>query len=285
MTGITGSSAPNGDRSYPTRAGEPAAQGPGPGVRGLREPSAVSLAPGDAVGLESVTKVYGSGARAVTALDRVTIAFAAREFTAIMGPSGSGKTTLLQVAAGIDRPTSGQVRIGDTELSQMSERRLTVLRRRRIGFVFQSFNLMGSLTAEQNVALPLRLDGRRPKAKVVREALARVGLADRARHRPGELSGGQQQRVAIARALVTGPEVIFADEPTGALDRRSGGAVLDLLRAAVDRFGQTLVMVTHDPVAAARADRVVFLADGRLAGELERTTAEQVAASMTSFGD
>jgi len=237
------------------------------------------------VGLESVTKVYGSGARAVTALDRVTIAFAAREFTAIMGPSGSGKTTLLQVAAGIDRPTSGQVRIGDTELSQMSERRLTVLRRRRVGFVFQSFNLMGSLTAEQNVALPLRLDGRRPKAKVVREALARVGLDGRARHRPGELSGGQQQRVAIARALVTRPEVIFADEPTGALDRRSGGAVLDLLRAAVDGFGQTLVMVTHDPVAAARADRVIFLADGRLAGELGRPTAEQVAASMTSLGD
>jgi putative ABC transport system ATP-binding protein len=285
MTGMTGFGAPNGDRSYPPRAGEPPARGPGPGIRGLREPPAVSLAPGAAVGLESVTKVYGSGARAVTALDRVTIAFAAREFTAIMGPSGSGKTTLLQVAAGIDRPTSGQVRIGDTELSQMSERRLTVLRRRRVGFVFQSFNLMGSLTAEQNVALPLRLDGRRPKAKVVREALARVGLDGRARHRPGELSGGQQQRVAIARALVTRPEVIFADEPTGALDRRSGGAVLDLLRAAVDGFGQTLVMVTHDPVAAARADRVIFLADGRLAGELGRPTAEQVAASMTSLGD
>ena len=285
MTGMTGFGAPNGDRSYPPRAGEPPARGPGPGIRGLREPPAVSLAPGAAVGLESVTKVYGSGARAVTALDRVTIAFAAREFTAIMGPSGSGKTTLLQVAAGIDRPTSGQVRLGDTELGQMSERRLTVLRRRRVGFVFQSFNLMGSLTAEQNVALPLRLDGRRPKAKVVREALARVGLDGRARHRPGELSGGQQQRVAIARALVTGPEVIFADEPTGALDRRSGGAVLDLLREAVDAFGQTLVMVTHDPVAAARADRVVFLADGRLAGELERPSAEQVAASMTSFGD
>ena len=154
-----------------------------------------------------------------------------------------------------------------------------------MGFVFQSFNLMGSLTAEQNVALPLRLDGRRPKATAVREALGRVGLDGRAGYRPGELSGGQQQRVAIARALVTRPEVIFADEPTGALDRRSGGAVLDLLRAAVDGFGQTLVMVTHDPVAAARADRVIFLADGRLAGELERPTAEQVAASMTSLGD
>ena len=251
----------------------------------MRAATVVSLAADAVVRLDSVTKVYGSGAQAVTALDGVTIGFAAGEFTAVMGPSGSGKTTLLQVAAGIDRPTSGQVPIGDTELGRMSERRLTVLRRRRVGFVFQSFNLMGSLTAEQNVALPLRLDGRRPKATAVREALARVGLDGRARHRPAELSGGQQQRVAIARALVTRPEVIFADEPTGALDRRSGGAVLDLLRAAVDGFGQTLVMVTHDPVAAARADRVIFLADGRLAGELERPTAEQVAASMTSFGD
>jgi putative ABC transport system ATP-binding protein len=285
MTGFGVPERGNGDRSYPTRAGETPARGLSPGVRGLREPPAVSLAPGAAVGLESVTKVYGSGARAVTALDGVTIAFRSGEFTAIMGPSGSGKTTLLQVAAGIDRPTSGQVRIGGTELSRMSERRLTVLRRRRVGFVFQSFNLMGSLTAEQNVALPLRLDGRRPKAKAVREALARVGLDGRARHRPAELSGGQQQRVAIARALVTRPEVIFADEPTGALDRRSGRAVLDLLREAVDGFGQTLVMVTHDPVAAARADRVLFLADGRLAGELERPTVEQVAGSMTRLGD
>jgi putative ABC transport system ATP-binding protein len=250
----------------------------------MREAPVVSVS-APAVGLDSVTKVYGSGARAVTALDTVTMAFAAGHFTAIMGPSGSGKTTLLQVAAGIDRPTSGQVRIGGTELGRLSERRLTVLRRRRVGFVFQSFNLMGSLTAEQNVALPLRLDGRRPTARVVREALARVGLADRARHRPAELSGGQQQRVAIARALVTRPQVVFADEPTGALDRRSGRAVLDLLREAVDGFGQTLVMVTHDPVAAARADRVVFLADGRLVGELDRPTVEQVAQYMTRLGD
>ena len=235
--------------------------------------------------LESVTKVYGSGARAVTALDGVTIAFASRNFTAVMGPSGSGKTTLLQVAAGIDRPTSGRVQVGDVELSRLSERRLTVLRRRRIGFVFQSFNLMGSLTAEQNVALPLRLDRRRPRAKAIREALARVGLDGRAEHRPAELSGGQQQRVAIARALVTGPDVVFADDPTGALDRRSGRAVLDLLRETVDGFGQTLVMVTHDPAAAARADRVVFLADGRLAGELERPAVEQVADYVTRLGD
>jgi putative ABC transport system ATP-binding protein len=228
-----------------------------------------------------VTKVYGSGARAVTALNRVTIAFAPGQFTAVMGPSGSGKSTLLQVAAGIDRPTSGRVRIGDAQLDQLSERRLTVLRRRRIGFVFQSFNLMGSLTAEQNVGLPLRLDGRRPKAKAVRAALVQVGLGDRAKHRPAELSGGQQQRVAIARALVTRPEVMFADEPTGALDRRSGRAVLDLLREAVDSFGQTLVMVTHDPIAAARADRVVFLADGRLVAELENPAVDQVAEFLT----
>ena len=254
-------------------------------VRPMRAATVVSLAADAVVRLDSVTKVYGSGAQAVTALDGVTIGFAAGEFTAVMGPSGSGKTTLLQVAAGIDRPTSGQVPIGDTELGRMSERRLTVLRRRRVGFVFQSFNLMGSLTAEQNVALPLRLDGRRPKATAVREALARVGLDGRARHRPAELSGGQQQRVAIARALVTRPEVVFADEPTGALDRRSGRAVLDLLREAVDDFAQTLVMVTHDPAAAARADRVVFLADGRLAGQLQRPTVEQVAGYMTRLGD
>jgi putative ABC transport system ATP-binding protein len=242
------------------------------------------LAAAPAVALDSVTKVYGSGARVVTALGGVTIAFASGRFTAVMGPSGSGKTTLLQVAAGIDRPTSGRVRIGDTDLGRLSERRLTVLRRQRIGFVFQSFNLVGTMTAEQNVALPLRLDGRRPKAGAVCEGLARVGLADQAKRRPAELSGGQQQRVAIARALVTRPEVLFADEPTGALDRRSGRAVLDLLRDAVDCFGQTVVMVTHDPVAAARADRVVFLADGRLAGELERPTAGRVAELITGLG-
>jgi putative ABC transport system ATP-binding protein len=274
-----------GDGSCLAKAGDPPALGPGPSVKRMPEPLVVSPAAGSAVELDAVTKVYGSGAQAVTALDGVTIGFARRAFTAVMGPSGSGKTTLLQVAAGIDRPTSGQVRIGDAEVGRLSERRLTVLRRRRVGFVFQSFNLMGSLTAEQNVALPLRLDGRRPKARAVREALARVGLADRARHRPTELSGGQQQRVAIARALVTRPEVVFADEPTGALDRSSGRAVLDLLRETVDDLGQTVVMVTHDPVAAARADRVVFLADGRLVGELERPMVEQVAEYMTGLGD
>jgi putative ABC transport system ATP-binding protein len=198
----------------------------------------------------------------------------------VMGPSGSGKSTLLQCAAGLDRPTSGSVLLGETELTTLRESRLTRLRRDRIGFVFQAFNLLPALTAAQNVALPLRLAGRRPGRAEVREVLARVGLADRAGHRPGELSGGQQQRVAIARALITGPDVLFADEPTGALDSSTGRAVLHLIRAMADE-GQTVVMVTHDPVAAAYADRVVFLADGRLHGALDAPTAETVAARMT----
>jgi putative ABC transport system ATP-binding protein len=238
-----------------------------------------------AVELESVTKTYGSGGALVTALDSVSVRFERSRFTAVMGPSGSGKTTLLQCAAGIDRPTSGRVRVGETELGDLSENELAVLRRRAVGFVFQSFNLLGSLTAEQNVALPLRLDGRRPKRDAVREALERVGLGERTRHRPAELSGGQQQRVAIARALVTEPDVLFADEPTGALDTSSSRAVLDALREAVDRFGQTVVMVTHDPSAAARADRVIFMADGTLAGALERPTAERVAAWLAELGE
>ena len=186
-----------------------------------------------------------------------------------MGPSGSGKSTFLNVAAGLDRPTSGSVALGDTDLAQLSERRLTILRRERIGFVFQAFNLLPSLTVAQNIALPLRLDGRRPRRSAVREIAARVGLDKRLRDRPSQLSGGQQQRVAIARALVTRPEVVFADEPTGALDTRTGREVLALLREVVDEDGHTVVMVTHDPVAAAYADRVILLADGRLAGTLE----------------
>jgi len=233
-----------------------------------------------AVELDSVSKVYGSGARSVTALDAVSVGFARAEFTAVMGPSGSGKTTLLQCAAGIDRPTSGRVRISDVDLNGLSEKLLGELRRRRVGFVFQQFNLVSALTAEQNVGLPLRLDGRRPNRVVARDALARVGLADRASHRPAELSGGQQQRVAIARALVIEPEVIFADEPTGALDLAAGRTVLEAIRTAVDEDAQTVVMVTHDPGAAAHADRVLFLADGRLAGSLARPTAEQVAAEL-----
>ncbi|GAA2468137.1 ABC transporter ATP-binding protein [Streptomyces lavendulocolor] len=218
--------------------------------------------------------------RDVTALDGVDLDFRTGSFTAVMGPSGSGKSTLLHCAAGLDRPTGGRVEVAGVDLGGLSERRLTLLRRDRIGFVFQAFNLLPSLTAAQNVALPLRLAGRRPSRAEVRAALARVGLADRAGHRPGELSGGQQQRVALARALITRPTVLFADEPTGALDSAAGREVLRLLRETVDRDGMTVIMVTHDPVAAARADRVVFLADGRVGGELTAPTAEAVAHRM-----
>ncbi|MFF3692875.1 ABC transporter ATP-binding protein [Streptomyces sp. NPDC002221] len=235
----------------------------------------------DAIRLRSLTRRYGSGGTSVTALDQVSLAFLRGTFTAVMGPSGSGKSTLLQCAAGLDRPTSGSVTVGDTELSRLSETKLTLLRRERIGFVFQAFNLLTSLTAEQNVALPLRLAGRRPRKAQVREVLEQVGLGDRARHRPTELSGGQQQRVALARALITRPEVLFGDEPTGALDSQTGREVLTLLRGMVDRDGQTIIMVSHDPVAASYADRVVFLADGRVDGELIGASAEDIAARMT----
>ncbi|GAA2390473.1 ABC transporter ATP-binding protein [Streptomyces glaucosporus] len=235
----------------------------------------------DAIRLRSVSRRYGSGDSAVTALDRVSLSFPEGTFTAVMGPSGSGKSTLLQCAAGLDRPTSGSVTLGGTELTELSETGLTLLRRERIGFVFQAFNLLPSLTAEQNVALPLRLAGRRPSRARVREVLRQVGLGDRARHRPAEMSGGQQQRVALARALITRPEVLFGDEPTGALDSRTGREVLALLRGMADREGRTIVMVTHDPVAASWADRVVFLVDGRVNGELTGASADAIAARMT----
>jgi putative ABC transport system ATP-binding protein len=233
----------------------------------------------DVVELDRVGKRFGG----VTALDAVTLGFARGTFTAVMGPSGSGKSTLLQTAAGLERPTSGVVRVAGTDLATLGETGLTLLRRERIGFVFQAFNLLSSLTAEQNVALPLRLAGRRPARGEVRAVLAAVGLADRARHRPAELSGGQQQRVAIARAVITRPDVLFADEPTGALDSRTGREVLALLRSTVDGQGQTVVMVTHDPFAAAHADRVVFLADGRVAGEMAAPTPQAVAERMTAL--
>src|SRR4051794_24280996 len=238
-----------------------------------------------AIALRDVCKVHGHGEGAVVALDGVSVALAGGSFTAIMGPSGSGKSTFLNVAAGLDRPTSGTVALGDIDLGRLSERRLTILRRERIGFVFQAFNLLPSLTVAQNVALPLRLDGRRARRSTVRDVAARVGLQDRLRHRPSQLSGGQQQRVAIARALVTRPEVVFADEPTGALDMRTGRDVLALLREVVDADGHTVVMVTHDPVAAAQADSVVLLADGRLAGTLEAPSADQVAERLAHLGD
>ncbi len=236
-----------------------------------------------AIQLRSVSRHYRSGGGRVTALDDVTLTFPRGTFTAVMGPSGSGKSTLLQCAAGLDRPTSGSVTVGGTELTKLSERRLTLLRRERIGFVFQAFNLLPSLTAEQNVALPLRLAGRRPKKARVREVLRQVGLGERAGHRPSQLSGGQQQRVALARALVTRPEVLFGDEPTGALDSQTGREVLSLLRDMVDTDARTVVMVTHDPVAASYADRVVFLVDGRLHGELTGAPADAIATRMTGL--
>lgn len=237
----------------------------------------------EAIRLRSVTRRYSAGGTSVTALDQVSLAFLRGTFTAVMGPSGSGKSTLLQCAAGLDRPTSGSVTMGDTELTGLSETKLTLLRRERIGFVFQAFNLLPSLTAEQNVALPLRLVSRRPGKAQVREALQQVRLGDRARHRPTEMSGGQQQRVALARALITRPEVLFGDEPTGALDSRTGREVLTLLRGLVDRDGQTVIMVTHDPVAASYADRVVFLVDGHVNDELVGAFAEDIAARMTEL--
>jgi putative ABC transport system ATP-binding protein len=235
----------------------------------------------ETVRLDSVTRVYGTGSGMVTALAGVTLDFPAGSFTAVMGPSGSGKSTLLQCAAGLDRPSSGTVTLAGSELSRLSESALTRLRRDRIGFVFQAFNLLPALTAAQNVALPLRLAGRKPDPEAITTALGSVGLADRAGHRPSELSGGQQQRVALARALVTGPQVLFADEPTGALDITTSREVLAMLRRLARERGQTIIMVTHDPVAAAHADRVVFLADGRVADTLDRPAAEDVAARMT----
>ncbi len=237
-----------------------------------------------AITLRDVRRVYGKGEATVVALDGVSVALAPGSFTAVMGPSGSGKSTLLNVAAGLDRPTSGTVSLGDTELTGLSERQLTILRRERVGFVFQAFNLMPSLTVAQNIGLPLRLDGHRVRRSTVREVAARVGLETRLRDRPSKLSGGQQQRVAIARALVTRPEVLFADEPTGALDTRTGRGVLELLREIVDEDGRTVVMVTHDPVAAIYADRVMLLADGRVAGALDAPSADEVAEELAHLG-
>ncbi|MEV1023533.1 ABC transporter ATP-binding protein [Streptomyces sp. NPDC050264] len=236
------------------------------------------------VRLEGVSRVYGGARNRVAALDGVSLGLGAGSFTAVMGPSGSGKSTFLHCAAGLDRPTSGTVRLDGVDLASLRERALTRFRRERIGFVFQAFNLLPALNVVDNVTLPLRLAGTRPARAVVDEVLEQVGLSGKRGSRPGELSGGQQQRVAIARALVTRPAVIYADEPTGALDTRTAAEVLTLLRQSVDAVGQTLVMVTHDPVAASYADRVVFLADGRLVGGLEQPTVQQVTARMQELG-
>jgi len=238
-----------------------------------------------AAAADDLVKVYGAGDTAVYALDGVTIEFAAARLTAIMGPSGSGKSTLMHCLAGLDTPTSGSVRIGTAELSGLSDRALTVLRRGHVGFVFQSFNLLPALTAEQNIRLPLDLCGRRPEPGWWDQVIRRLDLADRLGHRPSELSGGQQQRVACARALITRPDVIFADEPTGNLDSASGAEVLGFLRASVRELGQTVIMVTHDPVAASYADRVVFLADGQVCGELADPTPQSVLDHLKLAGE
>ncbi|MGD9482810.1 ABC transporter ATP-binding protein [Streptomyces sp. TRM70308] len=246
-------------------------------------PEAPAATPGLAVELRGVRRRYGRGAGSVHALAGVDLALPRGTFTGVMGPSGSGKSTFLQCAAGLDRPSAGSVRLGGTEITGMSENELTELRRSRLGFVFQAFNLLPSLTVEQNVLLPMRLAGQRQDRRRASAVLDRVGLAGTARRRPGELSGGQQQRVAIARALVTSPDVIFADEPTGALDTGTAAEVLGLLRHAVDHLGATVVMVTHDPAAAAWADRVLFLADGAFADGIDGGTADQIAARMSAL--
>jgi putative ABC transport system ATP-binding protein len=227
-----------------------------------------------------LTKVYGAGEAEVRALDGVTLDLYAGEFTAIMGPSGSGKSTLMHLCAALDTATSGKVLLGATDLSNLDDKALTHMRREQVGFIFQSFNLLPMLSAEENISLPLSIAGRKPDPEWYAKVIETVGLADRLKHRPSQLSGGQQQRVAVARALVSRPAIVFADEPTGNLDSRSGAEVLTLLRRSASEHGQTIVMVTHDPTAAAYCDRVVFLADGRVVDELRSPSREQVLERM-----
>ena len=233
--------------------------------------------------VEAVSKLYGSGPTAVVALDHVSLALRRSEFTAVMGPSGSGKSTLMHIMAGLDTPTSGRVWLGGTEITAKNDSELTTLRRRRVGFVFQSFNLVPTLNVASNITLPFELDGRRPSAaerSFIDELVVSLGLGDRLRHRPTELSGGQQQRVAIARALGARPDLVFADEPTGNLDSRSSREVLALLGAASAQFGQSIAMVTHDPIAASYADRIVFLADGGIVHDRGRSTPQEISSLM-----
>jgi putative ABC transport system ATP-binding protein len=237
-----------------------------------------------AVRAAGLRRTYGGGETAVHALAGVDVAFTRGGFTAIMGPSGSGKSTLMHCLAGLDSASAGQVWLGDTELTSLRDDQLTRLRRERIGFVFQSFNLLPVLDAQDNILLPMQLAGQRPDRAWMDAVIGRLGLRDRLRHRPHELSGGQQQRVAVARALLPRPDVVFADEPTGNLDSRTGAEVLDLLRSSVRETGQTVVMVTHDPVAAAYADRVVLLADGRLAGDVHQPTRDSISNALRGLG-
>ena len=244
-------------------------------------------APGTLPAAQAVqaSKIYGEGDTTVKALDAITVQFGTGQFTAIMGPSGSGKSTLMHCLAGLDSLTGGQVFIGDVDLSRLSERQLTMLRRDRIGFVFQSFNLVPTLTAIENITLPMDLAGRKPDAAWLDNVVTTVNLGDRLDHRPSQLSGGQQQRVAVARALASQPQIIFADEPTGNLDSKAGNEILSFMRRAVDEFHQTIVMVTHDPNAAGYADRVVFLADGKIVDEMLEPTGAKVLDKMKQLGD
>ncbi|HEX5018132.1 MAG TPA: ABC transporter ATP-binding protein [Actinomycetes bacterium] len=232
---------------------------------------------------QDLTKIYGQGDAEVRALDGVTVDFESGRFTAIMGPSGSGKSTLMHVCAGLDTATSGTVFIGDTNLTTLRDKELTRLRRDRVGFIFQAYNLVPTLTARENVTLPLDIAGRKPEPGWLDQIIDMVGLRDRLNNRPNQLSGGQQQRVAAARALVTQPEIVFADEPTGNLDSRAGAEILSFLRDSADSHGQTIVMVTHDPTAASYAHRVVFLADGQIVDEMREPTAERVLERMKGF--
>ena len=254
---------------------------PSPGPVGI----ALAPPPAPAARVVDAVKTYGRGDNEVVALDHVDAELHAGRFTAIMGPSGSGKSTLLHCVAGLDTLSSGRVMIGDTDLAELDDRRLTTLRRDRIGFIFQAFNLVPTLTAAENIALPARLAGRRVDPEWFDHVIDTVGLGSRLGHRPSELSGGQQQRVAVARALVARPEIIFADEPTGNLDSRSGAEILSFMRVAVREFGQTIVMVTHDPSAAGYADRAVFLADGRIVDDIDDPTADTVLDCMRRIGD
>jgi putative ABC transport system ATP-binding protein len=275
----------------PSSPSSPSSRPPSRSRTSVRPSSATSAGIDDrdahaahAVRAEAATKVFGTSSTEVTALDAVTVAFASGRFTAIMGPSGSGKSTLMHCLAGLDTLTAGRALLGDVDLSTLDDRRLTELRRDRIGFVFQAFNLVPTLTALENITLPMDLAGRRADRDWLDEIVSTVGLGDRLAHRPSELSGGQQQRVAVARALASRPAVVFADEPTGNLDSRTGSEVLAHLRDSVRRLGQTVVMVTHDPMAAGYADRVVFLADGRIVDEMADPDPAAVLDRMKQFG-
>ncbi len=248
--------------------------------------STTNVAPSKTIASKAihVTKSYGSGESKINALDDVSVEFNKGEFTAIMGPSGSGKSTLLHCIAGLDRVTSGEVWLGEKDITRLSEKQMTIVRREKLGFIFQSFNLMPTLNAKENIQLPLSLAKSKPSKEWFDQVIDVLGIKDRLSHKPSELSGGQQQRVAVARALVSKPEIIFADEPTGNLDSKSGAEVLSFMRTAVDSHGQTIVMVTHDAQAASKADRVIFLGDGKIVDEMKRPSAEAILDFLKSIG-